>query len=804
MRKIKHKFIGKLALIALAFITAIGWLFISGAAYGKTETHGSVARNVVELNQKGVFTKEYRVLSVTQSNKAEALRVTVKNFTLMNVTAEAADIISTKPEYVKLIVPFDNGTNHFTLLLYRVNISPNGFTLLTSDGQLHATDNSIVHYRGIIENDDQSLVAVSFSSNEIMGMISNAKGNYVLGKIENDNENLYMIYNDKDMVEPFHFDCATNTSIPQGYNERNTPPSTLSTNCVNWYWETDYDIYVGKGSNVSNVNTYVQGIFNQVATLYANDGMNITLLTVFIWSTVDPYTGPSTSDFLTQFGTYRTSFNGNLATLLGYAGGGGVAWLNGFCASTSHKMGYCGISSSFNTVPTYSWTVEVVAHEEGHLFGSHHTHDCVWNGNNTKIDACGDNAGYPSGTCPLTNPVLPPGGGTIMSYCHLTSVGINFNLGFGPQPQALMLNNEETSSCLSACSGCNPPAQPATISGGATVCQGSVQTFSVTAVAGATSYTWTLPSGWTGSSTTTSIVTTVGISGGNVTVKANNACGSSAVRTKAETVTLLPASAGTITRTGGTDRVCPGDARTYTVATVTGITYNWTVPAGASISSGQGTHSINVTYTASFTSSGTITVSPSNSCGAGPSSSRAVNRKTPAKPGVITGPASACHGTIKTYSINSVNSATSYSWTVPAGASIQGVQNDTLINLLWGSNGGSVTVKSVNACGISAARSLSVSIPCREPGINDSGEMIAEAYPNPTDGKITVRVSSGKEAPYTITLTDITGRILVSENYSSIAGENSNTFDLSGYNKGIYFIRVENIYTNKTLKIGLQ
>ena len=83
----------------------------------------------------------------------------------------------------------------------------------------------------------------------------------------------------------------------------------------------------------------------------------------------------------------------------------------------------------------------MVAHEEGHLLGSDHTHDCAWNGNNTKIDACGDFAGYTVTGCPQTVPALPAGGGTIMSYCHLTTVGINFSLGFGPQPKAVILNN---------------------------------------------------------------------------------------------------------------------------------------------------------------------------------------------------------------------------------------------------------------------------------------------------------------------------------------------------------------------------
>ena len=39
------------------------------------------------------------------------------------------------------------------------------------------------------------------------------------------------------------------------------------------------------------------------------------------------------------------------------------------------------------------------------------------------------------------------------------------------------------------------PAQPATITGNAAVCAGTAQAYSVAAVSGATSYTWSLPSG---------------------------------------------------------------------------------------------------------------------------------------------------------------------------------------------------------------------------------------------------------------------------------------------------------------------
>ena len=75
------------------------------------------------------------------------------------------------------------------------------------------------------------------------------------------------------------------------------------------------------------------------------------------------------------------------------------------------------------------------------------------------------------------------------------------------------------------------PPQPGTISGNTSVCQGSSQTYSVASVTGAQSYTWTLPGGWSGSSTTRTITCTAGTSGGTISVKANNSCGSGVPRT---------------------------------------------------------------------------------------------------------------------------------------------------------------------------------------------------------------------------------------------------------------------------------
>ncbi|WP_046245548.1 carbohydrate-binding protein [Hymenobacter terrenus] len=88
---------------------------------------------------------------------------------------------------------------------------------------------------------------------------------------------------------------------------------------------------------------------------------------------------------------------------------------------------------------------------------------------------------------------------------------------------------------------CTAATQPGPISGAATVAAGSTQTYSVAVVPGATAYTWTLPTGWAGTSTSTSITATAGNAGGTISVKASNACGASIATTTAVSVTPLGA-----------------------------------------------------------------------------------------------------------------------------------------------------------------------------------------------------------------------------------------------------------------------
>jgi hypothetical protein len=121
--------------------------------------------------------------------------------------------------------------------------------------------------------------------------------------------------------------------------------------------------------------------------------------------------------------------------------------------------------------------------------------------------------------------------------------------------QRLLIDN------MTLTQACTPPAQPSNITGNITLCNGVTQTYSVTNDPDATSYTWTLPSGWTGTSTTNSISVTAGTTGGTVSVVATNTCGNSTAQTTSITVTNV---SNTVTQNGNT-----------LTANEAGATYQW-------------------------------------------------------------------------------------------------------------------------------------------------------------------------------------------------------------------------------------
>lgn len=79
------------------------------------------------------------------------------------------------------------------------------------------------------------------------------------------------------------------------------------------------------------------------------------------------------------------------------------------------------------------------------------------------------------------------------------------------------------------------PATPIVVGGNAVVCQDSLETYA-TVNTPDIFYVWQLPADWSGSSTSNSIIVTVGTMSGDVSVAASNVCGVSNFKSKAVTV----------------------------------------------------------------------------------------------------------------------------------------------------------------------------------------------------------------------------------------------------------------------------
>ncbi len=279
-----------------------------------------------------------------------------------------------------------------------------------------------------------------------------------------------------------------------------------------------------------------------------------------------------------------------------------------------------------------------------------------------------------------------------------------------------------------------------TITGPTAICANSTgMTYSIPAVTGATIYTWTVPgtATITAGQGTETVTVDFAANGGNVCVTAANNCSTSPQKCIAVTATAgIPNVAGTIT---GPTTVCSGQSGVaYSVATVPATTYySWTVPSGASVTAGQGTRSVTVTFGAS---SGTVCVSDSNVCGISAPNCKAITvdpNSAVGTIGTITGPTTICANDAGvTYSIPSVSVATTYTWTVPGTATITAGQGTETVTVDFGTGNGNICVTGGNSCSTSPQKCITI------------GVSTIPATPGTITGPTTV--CSGQTAIYTV------------------------------------------------------
>lgn len=282
---------------------------------------------------------------------------------------------------------------------------------------------------------------------------------------------------------------------------------------------------------------------------------------------------------------------------------------------------------------------------------------------------------------------------------------------------------------------------PGAITASAGACPGDTVSFSVPNVSG-TTYAWTLPAGWIGTSTSNIIVVVPGSTSGAISVSATSACGATSIAS-----TLTPAAGSAPATPGsifGNSLVCGGTTETYTTLPVPGATsYIWTLPSGWTGSST--TNSITLT-TGSV--SGSIKVQAQTGCGASMAGTpfNVTVLSSLAAPGAITGADTVCDGSMQIYSVTPVPGATSYSWILPSGWS--GTTTTNSIQTFPAAGTGTVSVTaSANCASSSSASKTVVTLPAVTPSASIASSISAICQNAPVTFTATA-LNAGSSATY--------------------------------------------------------
>ncbi len=369
-----------------------------------------------------------------------------------------------------------------------------------------------------------------------------------------------------------------------------------------------------------------------------------------------------------------------------------------------HSFSVTNIAPGGGTSSNLSFTV-IGGLPVPNFIASNTTISCFANGsttfNNLSSNATSYHWNFGSGANPATATGVGP---YTVTYTSSGTKTVKLVATNGNGSDSLTLSNYITVNA-------SVPALPTNINGLVGLCSSlnSNVVYSCPSASNATGYIWTLPSGLTyvsGQGTTAiTVVPAIGFTIGSISVTDTNACGTNPGALNLNLSATPPLLTGSIS---GPAVVCGISTANYSVSALPGTsTFNWTVPSGVIITSGQGTPSI-LTNVAAGTIVGNITVQAISNCGSSATLSLTITKK-PAAPSTIVGPSSLCGATSATLTTSSLG-ATSFSWTLPAGVTAISGTGTSSINVGIASTfvAGNVNVSAVNACGTTTGTALPI------------------------------------------------------------------------------------------------
>ena len=316
------------------------------------------------------------------------------------------------------------------------------------------------------------------------------------------------------------------------------------------------------------------------------------------------------------------------------------------------------------------------------------------------------------------------------------------------------------------------------ITGDSALCSGSSNIIYSTQ-ANYDNYTWNVSAGGSitsGAGTNSVTVNWNGSGNQTVSVDFTNELGCQSLSPTVYNVEVapLPEAIGLVSGLGS---VCAGSMGVeYSVQPVLhASTYEWSLPAGATIVSGAGTASITVDF--DFTaSSGIIKVNGVNDCGTGLSSPN-FNVQVNAIP--VTPVITQLGDTLVS------SSSVGNQWYID-GIEIPGATDQTHVAVYIGNY---TVVVTQNECSSDVSNSILV----RPVSVEEVSERSTfEVYPNPSTGVINIQVSDVRDNKYDVEVFNNLGKLVWKQNEVIMNGANITKIDLNGSPAGIYTVSLRN------------
>ena len=316
------------------------------------------------------------------------------------------------------------------------------------------------------------------------------------------------------------------------------------------------------------------------------------------------------------------------------------------------------------------------------------------------------------------------------------------------------------------------------ISGVDSVCSGATGVVYSTQVS-YTNYVWMVSAGGTitsGAGTNSITVSWTGSGNQTVSVSYTNQLGCQSLQPTVfnVAVTPKPAAVGAVI---GSSAVCAGvSGEVYSVTPVANaLSYEWTIPTGASIVAGAGTSSITVNF-ATNAISGIIKVSGVNECGTGTSSPNFNVQVNP----IPSTPVITQHFDTLISSANNGNQ-----W-YKNGVAISGATAKTYVVTEDGTYHVVVTLLGCSSAPSNTILMLNVSV--GEPTLATSFNI----YPNPSNGFFNIKVESAVQEVYDIEIYNNLGALVWKQDAVTIDGSFTSKIDLNGSPSGIYTVALRN------------